>query len=396
MFAFYHTRNYTKIGLERKNMTSQLTLVSNAIRQYGPAVLIGIFSMIVIWNLGRYGYQACCTSKATPTPMINARLGVLEALPFSQKPTLSTDIKINLETIDGTIPPTATVSAVVYEISSKQAGLDYAPKSLSAAQKAGFKNPLQEEISSDTFLFINPDDQNQKMTYNFVYNNLLYEFENMNSYISLEQGSAPAGQVAIGQARSFFNGVRPDAIKAGTDFEKTFTFNTTYYYLESGTDELKEVDTQPQANLTILNVGRPPIGNHPIIGPSATESLIHFVFSGMTSSQGTKANQFRLLKAKIINWPINTSPATPATYPLKTAQLAWEQLNQGKGYILNQVNPGDEFNMRKVYMAYFEPEILAKTIQPVWVFEGDKLNDSSFLFRAIVPAVADGYYTPIQ
>jgi len=52
--------------------------------------------------------------------------------------------------------------------------------------------------------------------------------------------------------------------------------------------------------------------------------------------------------------------------------------------------------MRKVYMAYFEPEILAKTIQPVWVFEGDKLNDSTFLFRAIVPAVADGYYTPVQ
>lgn len=377
-------------------MTSQLTLVSNAIRQFGPAVLIGLFSLIIIWNLGKYGYQVCCTSKATPTPMINARLGVLEAIPFSQKPVLSANVKINLETIDGTIPPTATVSAFVYEVTPKQAGLDYAQKSLAAAQKAGFKNPQQEEISSNTFLFTNPEDQNQKMTFNFVYNNLVYEYENMNSYISLEQGSAPTAQVALSQARSFFVGIRPEAIKVGTDFEKTFTFNTTYYYLESGTDQLREVDTQPQANLTVLNVGRPPIGSTPVIGPSTTESLINFVFSGMTSSQGTKANQFRLLKAKIIHWPITINTATPATYPLKSSQLAWDQLKEGKGYILNQVNPGDEFNMRKVYMAYFEPEILAKTIQPVWVFEGDKLNDSTFLFRAIVPAVADGYYTPVQ
>jgi len=71
---------------------------------------------------------------------------------------------------------------------------------------------------------------------------------------------------------------------------------------------------------------------------------------------------------------------------LKTAQVAFEDLKVGKGYIANiGLNKDGKVVIRRIYLAYFDPNIPSSFYQPVIVFEGDR----SFL--AYVPAITDAY-----
>jgi len=76
-------------------------------------------------------------------------------------------------------------------------------------------------------------------------------------------------------------------------------------------------------------------------------------------------------------WPVNTKMW--ATYPLKTSQEAFEELQQGKGKIISLKGP--IITIRKIYLAYLETRAAPEFLQPVFVFDGD---DN---FRAVVPAI---------
>ena len=75
------------------------------------------------------------------------------------------------------------------------------------------------------------------------------------------------------------------------------------------------------------------------------------------------------------------------TYALKTASEAWEDLKTGKGYIANlgQNNEG-VLKIRRIYLAYYDPDVYTQYYQPVVVFEGD--NN----FVAYVPVITSLYY----
>lgn len=75
------------------------------------------------------------------------------------------------------------------------------------------------------------------------------------------------------------------------------------------------------------------------------------------------------------------------TYPIKTAQQAIEDLQNNKAYIANfGLNPEGNITIRRIYLAYYDPDVESQFYQPIIVLEGD--ND----FYAYVPAVTNDYY----
>ena len=75
-----------------------------------------------------------------------------------------------------------------------------------------------------------------------------------------------------------------------------------------------------------------------------------------------------------------------ATYPIKTAEQAFKELKDGKGYI-GSVDPGvNKISIKKIYTGYFFPGRQQYFITPVIVFEG------SNNFVAYVPAVKDEWF----
>jgi hypothetical protein len=373
-------------------MASRLTRISDVTKK--GAIVLGI--TVVVGIVLKFGVdatiKACCTKPTpSPTPYIRASYGVLNKLTFTNNPTPSKDIKFSVETLDGKIPPTATISALIYPVTKKTATLDYAEKSQKVAQAFEIDAPVPFRDTNVSYVFNDRVNPGKSLFYNFVTENSRLETSDIFSYISLETGSAPSIESTKTSAIGYINRARPNIPSDGQGINTTAGVAGVYSYINPTTREVNEVSLQSQANITKINFARNPLGSYPVISESTTDANISFTYTGLTASQLTGANGLRLLAAKIIFWQLDPIPLGPAVYPIRTAQSAYTELTQGKGYILSQVKPDETYNIRRVYMAYFEPIDQPDYLQPVWVFDGDKLNDTNFKFRAIVPAVIQGY-----
>ncbi len=112
--------------------------------------------------------------------------------------------------------------------------------------------------------------------------------------------------------------------------------------------------------------------------PSVTlkpkEANVWFMISGARSRQD------QVIAAEYHYYPVDEKQS--ATYPIKTAQKAWEELNSGGAFVTNLGNnERGNIVIRNIYLAYYDTGQYTQFYQPVVVFEGD--ND----FLAYVPAV---------
>ena len=72
-----------------------------------------------------------------------------------------------------------------------------------------------------------------------------------------------------------------------------------------------------------------------------------------------------------------------ATYPIKTAGQALEELKNGKAYIATHTNTDTKVLIKNVYLGLYSEGRLQQYLTPVIVFEGN--NE----FIAFVPAITD-------
>ncbi|MDQ3098736.1 MAG: hypothetical protein M3Q44_03245 [bacterium] len=375
-------------------MASRLTFTADATKKGAIFVGIGLIAFVVLRYTFKTAYTLCCQRPTpTPTPYVNPAYGVLPPLELPASTLKTVGKKFNLETIDGRVPE-STDSGTVYEVVKRSSGLDYQERSEEIAGAIGFPNSNAEKISNREFLFIDATDPNKKVEIDFIYYNLKYTYENLAAYVSLVRGATPNLIKARGNAVSFMNAARRDLRNDRSLLDTDSTVpDGSYAYLDPTTQESNPVVTQLQANLTKVNIPRRPINGVPIIGPYTTKSLINFTYTGVTTSASATNFQDRLLNSEIVIWPINKAPSVYAVYPFRSPQEAWEMLVTGKAIILSPNDIDAEYNIRSIYLAYYEPPVFQPYIQPVWVFEGDKPNDSNYLFRAIVPAVQSGFAT---
>ena len=77
-----------------------------------------------------------------------------------------------------------------------------------------------------------------------------------------------------------------------------------------------------------------------------------------------------------------------STYPIKTPTEAFTELQNSQAFIasLGQNKDGDNVTVRRMYLAYFDPDSTTEFYQPVYVFEGDNG------LVEYLPAVTTGYY----
>ncbi len=146
--------------------------------------------------------------------------------------------------------------------------------------------------------------------------------------------------------------------------------------VESG--QLKEAISLSEANFIRVNFFRKSIVFRNVtlnsVTPNFPRSNVWFDTNGTNIVQG-----------EYHYFPMDESKS--ATYPLKTAEEAWKELNDGKAYIANLgSNQPGQITIRRIYLSYYDPNQYSPFYQPVIVFEGDNG------FYAYVPAITDEYY----
>ncbi len=350
---------------------TQTAIVTRKIIRYSiyGVILIFVGGIFLNTSIGIYRYFF---PKAPPPPTV--LFNKLTKIPFPDNRADPAKLTYSIETPQGGLPKFSspdkpnleTTQLPVYFMPRNVSNLFSVQEGLNKARLLGFTTQGQEE--SETLYKFKHQSVPKTLEINVVSNvfSLSYDLAADTSPI---ESIPPMPDVAASAARSYLSaaGILPEDLKKGP---------TSHRYLKVEQGKLVEVSSLSQAQLTEIHLFRTNYNGLPSIGPDQGEANVWFLMSG--SPQTDKkilAGEFHYL---------NIDTQRVSTYPIINAATALEKLKTGKGYIVKAPGEGNVV-IRKVYLAYYDPEVSTDFYQPIVVFEGDN-------FTAYVPAVTNEYY----
>lgn len=293
--------------------------------------------------------------------------GKLPLLPFPENQPSKGSLTYSLETPEGGLP-TFFEQAKVYfmpKIPPTIQSLEFAKQK---ATTLGF-SPDGRELVETVFLFQNASAPST-LTMNVVSGIFSISYDLRANPSAIEK-IPPAPDIATSQIRSYL--ARADLLK--DDLSGIIAHE--FIKIEEG--KFVSAVSLSESDLVKINLFRKSFDELPTVTLDPKEANVWFMISG----DRERANQ--IIAAEYHYYPVDEEQ--DATYPIKTAQKAWEELNSGEAFIASFGN-NDEGNItiRNVYLAYYDAGQYTSYYQPVVVFEGD--ND----FVAYIPAVTSEYY----
>ena len=183
----------------------------------------------------------------------------------------------------------------------------------------------------------------------------------------------PVAEVAASEFKSFLSG----ANMLPSDLSGTITHD----YLKIVDGELVSALSLSEANFVKVNLFRRDYDDMPVVTGKPDQANVWAIMSGGSSSgQKVIASEYHYHSIDETQY---------STYPIKTPEEAYTELQNGNAFIasvgLNE--DGSSLKIRRIYLAYFDPDIDSEYFQPVYVFEGDNG------FIAYLPAVSSVYYS---
>ncbi len=285
-----------------------------------------------------------------PTPP-TVRYGRLPKLQFP-KNNEADKPQLRLETVDGQVPKLANVSRVYFVEVNKSRLLEL-DRIKARARVLGLVNEA-EKINEQTYKFGHPS-LPATLTVDVIYNVYNYKYDWTLDQSLYTGQQIPNNEQAFGEAKNFWQGLGLLA----TDLAEG---KAKYSYFAAQPPEMVPVSSLSEANFVRVDIFRADKDGMAIVAASGDKSSVDVTFSGSTDR--TK----RVVEANYIYSKIVENDF--ATYPLKTAEQAWNELQQGGGYVAKKAGAGQAV-VRKIALAYFESDTPQEFLQPVFVFEGD-------------------------
>jgi len=331
--------------------------------------IIGVFGYILLrifWGLFIQLYVTIFPPKAPPP---NHAFGTLPALKFpTAAASPSGQLIFQLQTIEGSVP-NASPSANVYFMPKTGSNLLALSTAQNFAKRLGFSpTPISDPTNNNIYRFDDASAPLRHLWYDVVSTNFIERYDFQQDASLFLNNAVPTSQTAQAEAKNLLQtyGLNPSDFVGGD-------ITVTFYKVNE--NSLTPVPNQSQADAVRVDFYRPHIASTPVV-TGLSGGPISIIFSG---SQNSKK---RVLQFSYTYWPIDYQ--TTATYTLKTATQAWQELQSGGGYVL-QYPKSLLITVRNVYLAYYDSLDPQTYLQPVFVFEGD---DG---FMAYVPAVSSDY-----
>lgn len=304
-----------------------------------------------------------------PPPKPTVRFGILPPLLFEQKESEG-ELNFILETVDGTLPAFVE-QADVYLMPQPLSGIQAVERARATAGSLGFEKEGRELV--ETVYLFSKNQSPSTLTMNIVTNVFSISYD-LNATPQIFDQIPPTPESASSQVKALLRNA--ELLK---DLE---TGAVTHQFLRVESGELVEAISLSEANIIKINLFRQEYGQGEVKLPSVTqdskESNVWFMLTGSNKNSQIIAGEYHL-------FPIDTEKTS--TYPIKTSQQAWEDLNNGNALIVNRGDNEDgRITIRNIYLAYYDPGQYTEFYQPVAVFEGDNG------FVAYVPAVTNEFY----
>ncbi len=302
---------------------------------------------------------------APPPPTV--QFGKLPKLPFPTNKDIPS-LSYTVQTPEGGLPALAS-QAKVYFMPTLHPNLLALDAAKQKADSLGFSDN-GKQVSSTLYQFTNP--QNSGILEINIVTGIFSIGYNLNTDQTPLTSVPPTANTAAATAKNFLQqaNLLPDDL----------TGPVTQEYLKVQNRQLLSAISQSDANLIRINLFRRDYDKLPSITVNPNQANVWFIISG-SQDQGRQ-----VIGAQFYYYPVDVTQF--ATYPLKTAEVALKDLQEGKGFVSNlgQNNNG-KIVIRRIYLGYFDAGVQTQFYQPIIVFEGDNG------FVAYVPAVTSTYYS---
>lgn len=347
---------------------ASLTQVAISARKSIRYGIYGIIFLIVgkIVLDGAIGIYLKIFPPGPPPPTV--KFGKLSSIPFPETQVLA-KFTYTLETPEGGLPTNIPTQAKVFfmpKINANLLALDLAKQKAKALNFSGDA----EQVSDTLYKFRNPTFPSV-LEMNIVTGVFSISYD-LNADRSPLEIKPPIAETAAANFRDVLSGanIMPDDL--------TGPMSHSFFKLQDG--KLVNALALSESDVIKINLFRKQYDKLPSLTANPNEANIWALISGAT----TKEQQ--IVAAEYHYFPVDETQFS--TYPIKTPQAAYEELQSGSAYVaeIGINNVGSAMKIRRVYLAYFDPDTPTDFYQPIYVFEGDNG------FTAYVPAVTPDYY----
>lgn len=282
----------------------------------------------------------------------------------------NTNLTFKIDTIEGR-PITATESAKVFFLPASSAKFGYREKIYLIAKSLGFNTELVKHKLEDREAVFNDGRQNLRIditNFNFTYE---YGFENDSQLF--QNATQPEKKASETRSIDFLKdlGRYPDELAKAKA-------NVIFIAYNPEAKEMRVLDNNVDANMVEVDFYRPDQEQYPVVAPKYFNSQNYVM--GVFSVEG-----FKIIKAQIKFYEKSSSQI--GIYPIKTGDVAWEEMIAGKGLVVQNQEGNTNIVIKKMFLGYFDPDVYQEYLQPVYVFLGE--NN----FVAYVPAVTGDYFS---
>ncbi|MBI2086430.1 hypothetical protein HYT74_03750 [Candidatus Daviesbacteria bacterium] len=323
------------------------------------ALIFGIvsFTGYKIW----YAYYLSHLPPVEEKPDI--KFGLLPTPEFPQTQTSSSNFSYSLDTTTGSLPK--------------------------IGEDPGFEKIIKVYFISQTFATLLAPEKSQNLAEKFniltppnIINETHYQFNDggKNLTVNLDNGNFTFTQEATISAQVNLE----DESKLVADFKQTLSFlgvlnndlnngRTKIVLLKVEGDKFVPTTIRQDAQATQISLWPASIDQKSIFTPDFNKSLVWGIVLGSADKLENH------LSLNFTYYPIDTT--TFATYPIKSAESAFDDLKNGKGAVIIEPRK-PQVSITSVYLGYYLPENYNPYLQPIFVFEGPD-------FVSFVPAISE-------
>lgn len=346
-------------------MQTQLTNTAYYTRlviKFGSITIITLILMRIIWVVGTNVYLSLFPP---PPPPPTVAFGKLPNLPFPEQKVPALTLSLQTPTGETPVLPKQTLVYFMPQATSSLLALDEAT---TIANSLDFNQ--NRSATSEVIYRFEKEDTPATLDINIVNKtfSLNYDLTQTPDLLNTRPRSTVEAEQAVKNLLSSGGILTTDLEEGRTSFE----------FLKVQDEKLVGAQSLSESQFVKVNLFRKPYNELPVLTLSKKNGNVWFIVTGSTSSDTN------IIAGEYHYFPVDEKSSS--TYPIKTAQQAWDELVSGKGFI-SQLPQETNIAVRRVYLAYYDSGKPQEFLQPIIVFEGD----GGFL--AFVPAVSREYYS---
>lgn len=378
-------------------MAVTLTQAAKGTKLFGK-ILIASFLVFLLFKVSTDIYRLLFPKTVKPViepPTVEfGKLPSLKIESFSLPGLENTTFSLDLVTTS--LPP-APDKVLVYPVLKAPYGFLALDRAKDLAKRLNF-SAEPTALSSTQYLWTAP---NRKLSMDVENLNFNYEYDykaDPSVFVSGQFLSQEAGlqlSLDVMKKRDLLGGGGSFGGERGADLAEGVK-NAEYLIFDGS--KLKIAPSLSQTSGVRVNFFRTPLNEIPIVSPKGKEGLVQLLISGLSDDPANKKFT-QILNLNYTYWVINRE--STATYPIISAQIAWDKLQTEKKYLVYLGRQEEQvyaptvtnFTARQVFLAYLDSSDYQPFLQPIWVFEGKAtLSDGGQEdFVAYVPAITNDW-----